>query len=377
MTCPVHRRKQSNKPVPAMAKATSLPIWEQRASICDAQSDCRCGNTCLPTEEKYPGRSSIRHGVRDIANACPKGLWPRILERCPACTRAALVPEGDVCIYCANKMRLRAGRKKPAPVGIRHDLSRIHAGQPLPSAALDPDWFVAVTTAPRKQCTLTASIATMRRAGWEPVVFAEPGATRSNAHTIVNPSRLGVWRNWLASAEYALANTSAKRILTVQDDSLFHPDSKAFVDAIDWPARNAAFVSLYTPKHYSKGRSVGINRVKTRSLWGACALVWDRQALAKVVRHETARTWLGASPKSGQGVYQKRRDNPDTIANSDTAIGKVINSIGMSMWFIDPSPVYHAAEYSTINHGGNDGRRNCGRCADHDKPLAEQVWPKG
>jgi hypothetical protein len=294
------------------------------------------------------------------------------MERCPACTRAALVKEGEVCIYCENKRKLKGG-KTPKPPKIRHDLASIHAGKPLPAAALDPDWFVAVTTAPRKQCTLAASIDTMRTAGWEPVVFAEPGSTKTNAQTLPNPTKLGVWRNWLASAEYALANTSAKRILTVQDDSLFHPDSKAFIESIKWPAKHAAFVSLYTPKHYSQGRSVGVNRIKTRSMWGACALVWDRQALSRVVRHEIAKTWLGASPKSGQGVYQSRRDNPATIANSDTAIGKIVNALKLSMWFVDPSPVYHAAVHSTINHGGNAGRRNCGRCADHTMPLSEQV----
>lgn len=375
MTCPNHRKKLSKKSAPTLSSKMSLPIREERLAVCESKSGCRCGDTCLPTEEKHPGKSSIQNGVQDIANACPLGHWPKVLERCPACTRAALVPEGSICIYCENKRKLK-GKRSPEPPRIRHDLSTLHADKPLPTAATDPDWFVAVTTAPRKQCTLADSIASLRSAGWEPVIFAEPGSTNTNAQTLTNPAKLGVWRNWLASAEYALANTNAKRILTVQDDSLFHPDSKAFIDSIKWPAKHAAFVSLYTPKHYSQARTVGVNRIKTRSLWGACALVWDRDALAKVARHEIARTWLGAVSKSGADLRRKRTANPSLIANSDTAIGKIINTLGMSMWFVDPSPVYHAAVHSTINHGGNAGRRNCARCSDHTRPLWEQVFPQ-
>ena len=43
------------------------------------------------------------------------------------------------------------------------------------------------------------------------------------------------------------------------------------------------------------------------------------------------------------------------------------------MFFVDPSPVQHIAEMSTISHGDNTGRRNCLRCAPWDKPLTEQV----
>jgi hypothetical protein len=70
---------------------------------------------------------------------------------------------------------------------------------------------------------------------------------------------------------------------------------------------------------------------------------------------------------------QRRRDNPHTIANSDTAIGKICNAMGLGMYFVDPSPVDHIARFSTIGHGGNNGRRNAYRIADHSLPLAYQV----
>lgn len=241
------------------------------------------------------------------------------------------------------------------------------------------DWFVAVTTAPRKDCTLVQCLGSIANCGWHAVVFAEPGATQQTlAETRWNDQRLGVWHNWLASSRAGVAS-GADFVLTVQDDSLFHPDSREFIESIQWPDQ-AAFVSLYTPKHYTvaKNKSLrpcGVRRVQTRSLWGACALVWRREVLASVIEHRIAKAWVGARPRSGnKGVIERRRDNPHTIANSDTAIGKICNAMGLGMWFVDPSPVSHIARYSTIGHGGNDGRRNAHRIADHSLPLSYQVF---
>jgi hypothetical protein len=103
--------------------------------------------------------------------------------------------------------------------------------------------------------------------------------------------------------------------------------------------------------------------------------VWRREVLSSVIDHRIAKAWAGARPKSGnKAVIQRRRDNPHTIANSDTAIGKICNAMGIGMWFVDPSPVSHIARYSTISHGDNTGRRNAYRIADHSLPLSYQVF---
>ena len=172
--------------------------------------------------------------------------------------------------------------------------------------------------------------------------------------------------------------------MTVQDDSLFHPDSKSFIEEhVLWPDTKVGFVSLYTPKHYSKKpnkktamRPFGVNRIITRSMWGACALVWPRKVLEELVEADFAKNWLGA-PTRTKSVWTKkkaeRREEPWRIQNSDTAIGKLMNQMGRTMWFCDPSPVQHFATTSAISHGGNEGRRNCGRCAEWGKTLEEQV----
>lgn len=247
-------------------------------------------------------------------------------------------------------------------------------------------WAVGVTTAPRKDPTLTACVDSLHAAGWDPIVFAEPGSLETNATVIQNKTKRGCWHNWLHSAKWLLKNTDADVLLTVQDDAVFHPDSLEFADSVLWPREDAAFLSLYCPKHYQVKNGdaghwkPGVRRVTTTSLWGTLAVAWDRQTLQQVVNHHIAKTWLGVGPvkKCERAAhFETRRRDPSRINNSDTAAGKICNLLGRSMWFCDPSPVRHIAKHSVISHGGNKGRRNCYRCADHKRPLADQVPVSG
>jgi len=271
------------------------------------------------------------------------------------------------------------GIKKKQDCGCGSRQAKLNRLMPFGSAASDRDWSVIVTTAPRPQPTLQCCVDSLRTAGWEPVVFAEPDSPQvDDVETVRNKTRRGVWFNWLHSVEWALKKTKADKILCVQDDTTLHPDSKQFVENILWPSPQTAFLSLYTPKHFSVRRTPGINRVHTGSLWGACAILWPRAVLEQVIRHEVAINWLGAAPRSrNKGVYEKRKANPHLVQNSDTAIGKICNRLRREMWFIDPSPARHIAQHSSVRHGGNTGRRNCGRCADHAASLAEQVPVEG
>jgi len=253
---------------------------------------------------------------------------------------------------------------------------------PFASSRIDPRWTVVVTTAPRQENTLTACVSSLRAAGWEPVIFAEPGSHRvDDAETITHKKRQGLWHNWLQSARWCLRHTNADFVLTVQDDVTFHPDSKAFTESILWPSARCGFVSLYTPKHYQlksgepDAWQPGVRRVRTSSLWGACALVWPRAVLQQVVKHPIAASWLGVLPDNSErlAIKEKRQADPSLVNNSDTAIGRIVKALGRQFWYVDPSPAQHIARVSTVNHGDNSGRRNCYRCADDSLPLVHQV----
>ncbi len=248
------------------------------------------------------------------------------------------------------------------------------------------DWSVVVTTSPRHEPTIESCIQSLVHTGWEPVVFAEPDSIKlSDTKTINNTTRLGAWHNWLQSVRWALRHTEARYIMTVQDDSLFHPDSRSFTESVMWPSTDTGFLSLYTASHYSVEKdsslkSVGVNRIRTGSLWGACALVFSRSVLVDMLNHPVALNWTGVAPgnlddKQREELVQHKLANPYLIQNVDTAIGRILNAMHLPMYSIDPSPVHHIAVHSTISHGNNTGKRNCSRCADHTTPLEDQVFP--
>lgn len=250
------------------------------------------------------------------------------------------------------------------------------------------NWFVAITTAPRKRPDLHVTLESIISAGWTPHIFSEPGVDLSSIDLPYTQyeSRKGVWHNWLFSVKAAL-DSGAENILTVQDDTLFHPDCRAFTESILWPRATTGFISLYTAKHYSYRknsrsgeflekyrRPPGVNRVQTKSFWGAMAMVFHRSVLEQLIEHPIAQKWLGSPAKNNkQEVYERRRQNPFLIQNSDTCIGRVLLRMGRDLMFVDPSPVQHISPHSSIGHGGNTGKRNCERCADHSVSLFEQV----
>ena len=250
----------------------------------------------------------------------------------------------------------------------------------------DTDWFVAVTTAPRQDPTTQQCLASVTQCGWNPIVFAEPGSVTISGYNYVhNSERLGAFHNWLQTMQAAL-KTEAKYILSVQDDSLFHPESKQLIEQLMWPSDKVGFISLYTAKHYSQNLSgemkpLGLNRIITSALWGACALVFPRDAVQQILDHPLTNNWTGIPPKGMSdrdkiNLLKEKKEKPYLIQNVDTLIGQVLNGIGLEMWCVDPSPVQHIAIYSSIGHANNNtGKRNCLRCADRKKPLAEQVFP--
>lgn len=254
-------------------------------------------------------------------------------------------------------------------------------------------WKVAVTTAPRTDCPLEDCLQSLLDAGFtkkEITVFAEPGSPEVDFNTVYNPKRLGVWHNWVSSVEHSLEQ-EPEILLTVQDDALFHPDSKEFVESILWPDPNTGYLSLYCPKHYQqwkdgRQRPFGIYEVKTASVWGSMAFVWHPRIVRQVLNHPRARGWCGAKIKRKAGenrsVFNKRweehkeykRENPHLIQNSDTIIGIVVRRyLKRKLMYVSPSLVDHCSKYSSIGHGSNKGKRNAYYLADPLIPANLQI----
>ena len=213
---------------------------------------------------------------------------------------------------------------------------------------------VAVTTAPRDKPTLQTTVASLVANQWEPYIFAEPGSELSGLGklpTQQNAERLGAWFNWLAACRHMLAKTKSEYILTVQDDTVISPGTAKFLADLKWPDDRCGMVSLYTPTQYMQ-RKPGLHRIRTNSLWGACAMLFRRSDLQRIIETKVAVNWRGAAFRT-----RKRPREDWEVANVDTAIGKALRELGVSPYFFTPSLSQHIGETSSIGHKGMGPRR--------------------
>ncbi|WP_013626612.1 hypothetical protein [Rubinisphaera brasiliensis] len=212
---------------------------------------------------------------------------------------------------------------------------------------------VGITTAPREQVTLQSTVASLVENRWEPHIFAEPGSNLeglSNLPIHQNAERLGAWRNWVHCCKTLLDTTRSKYILTVQDDTTIVPGAGEFLESFQWPD-GCGMVSLYTPTQYTK-KTPGCHRIRTNSLWGACAMLFRRDDLERLMDTKVATNWKGAPFKT-----RKRPREPWEVANVDTAVGKALREMGLAPFFFSPSLSQHIGATSSIGHKGMGPKR--------------------
>lgn len=250
---------------------------------------------------------------------------------------------------------------------------------------LNKTWTCIVTTAPRSICTLQLTCESAEDCGWTPVVFAEPKSTdlSSRYQTFWNKERLGIWRNWRQAAQWAL-DQGTSHIITLQDDVDMHPETKVWLDELEWP-EDAGFISPYTPRPYQtwkKGnpRPIGLNAVKTNSCWTAQSLCFTRDVLKEVVEHHRGIKWVGLPPikmRTTEGRRKHREykmQNPQLIQNSDYIIGRILQrDLKLKLYYPNPSLATHCNPVSSVDHGSNTGRRNALVVADFSLPIKPQL----
>ena len=230
-------------------------------------------------------------------------------------------------------------------------------------------WFTAITSAPRKQPTLLSTVRSLIQAGFDPLVFAEPGTNIEGTNAITHKDRLGVWGNWQFAANYALDSSDAEHILICQDDVDVHPETRECLE-YQFSHIKRGVLSVYTPKGYSHmnnsvlyaRRHPGFYPITSEELWGTVGFAYRRADLKAIIAHPLINRWRGV----------KETVVLADVVNSDVAIGRICKSLNLSVWFPTPSLGVHTSTYSTIRgHGGNDVK--CNRNADHPASPREPL----
>lgn len=209
-------------------------------------------------------------------------------------------------------------------------------------------WAAGVTTAPRNSPTLKRSLDSIRAAGFDPVIFAEPETPLSGieAEIVQRRAKLGVVVNWIQGLQDLLARfPDAQALAMFQDDILLCKGVREFLEHDLWPRRDSGVVSLYCPnaKGYERESFTGTRRISQKNLIGACAMVVPRHVAELIVTGQHRNKWRGFA-EGGQSAI----NDPARWKALDAFIGHALAAAGLSADFYDPSLVQHIGKTSTL-----------------------------
>lgn len=193
---------------------------------------------------------------------------------------------------------------------------------------------VAVTTAPRIEDYLPATLESLREAGFpEPMVFAMPGSrlpSRLEARCAIG--RVYPWPNFLRAMRGLLdAHPDADRLAVFQDDVLVARRCREYLDR-SWPAGEFGCLSLYTCGRMAKrldGRGwLPLDFCQTKP-HGALAMVFPKRSALRL---------LADPPGKGE------------LTKTDTWIGRWCRETGLAWLTHVPSLVQHVGRRSAIKY---------------------------
>ena len=184
---------------------------------------------------------------------------------------------------------------------------------PAPPRGQELTWAVAVLTAPRRPATLSATLASLHKAGFEGMhLFAEP-------HTLVPPEwsrlplirhqeRQGALRNFCIAAETLLErHPDVDCYAFFEDDVYAALGLRHWCDGEFWPGDHG-IVSLYTSRVFCDDRpgwqTLNLGRYRT---FGALAFVFRGSIIRELVADPDVRRYVGKGRPGADAVVGQWR----------------------------------------------------------------------
>ena len=210
---------------------------------------------------------------------------------------------------------------------------------PCASSAGSVEWAIGVTTAPRRQPTLTTCLETLQASGWEtPHLLIDGDVAVDEIFKTLpktrRPQPIGAWPAWCEALRTLLAEyPTANAISIVQDDALFPgiASFRQYVEELLWPENGNCIISLYT----------SADDMLEQNAWQTYADVWKYGAVAFVVPREIAERML-RNIDAGDLEFLKGN------AGIDTRIGVWADRMKIPVWHPSPSLVQHIGQVSSI-----------------------------
>jgi len=228
-----------------------------------------------------------------------------------------------------------------------------------PLLATKPDavksWAVGITTAPRRQPTLSQSLRSLAVAGWDsPIIFAEPGSRIPNEFrslTVVRrQTKFGAWPNFIVGlTELVMTQPDADAYFMVQDDTLFCRNTRHYLEHSLWPDRHTGAVSLHTPSHQVPEDNSGTGFFPKKvgwGAWGAMAFIFPNAAARALLRHPEV-------------INHRSRGPGEGLCNVDSVVGHWCNIAGLQYVLHNPSLTQHIGLTTTLwSKDSLEGRRS-------------------
>ena len=203
-------------------------------------------------------------------------------------------------------------------------------------------WALGVTTAPRREPTLSRMLESLRHAGWnEAYIFAEPGSAddgvTSGHRWCSRGQRLGMFSNWyLSLTELTLREPEADAYVLCQDDIVFCEGVRSYLEQILWASPSPQVLSIYCAAVHDRNDDVGFRALDEG--WQTCG------ALTLIFPNVVARALLCDS----MFLHHRRNGSMSETVGIDSVVGSWCQKSGITYYVHSPSLVQHIGQNSTL-----------------------------